>query len=156
MLSDLLHYHWMPGDADPAGRIRALISLTGLEASISERPAEVSRNWQQRIGLARALALRPQILLLDNPLTGLDPRDAVWWLDLLDELSAGHPILDRQPLTLVVTADDLRPWIDRARQFAIIRDRAFLALGRRADVLAHPEPLLQVLLARAFPKDTAR
>ena len=143
-----LRYHFDDGGAEIERRIRALVEMTGLEPWADSHPAAVNRNWQQRIGLARALALSPRLLLLDNPLTGLDPRDAAWWLDLLEELSSGHPILDRRPLTRVVTADDLRPWMDRARQFAIVRDRAFLALGQRAAVLAHGEPLLRDLLAR--------
>jgi ABC-type transporter Mla maintaining outer membrane lipid asymmetry ATPase subunit MlaF len=147
-----LRYHLRPGDPDPEERISALIKLTDLEQWTGRLPAEVSRNWRQRIGLARALALQPQLLLLDNPLTGLDPRDAAWWLDLLDELSIGHPIMDRQPVTLAVTTDDLRPWIERARQFALLKERAFLALGSRADVLDHTEPLLRDLLRGASPK----
>jgi len=145
-----LLYHLPPGQPPPAERIRALIELTGLAGAADQRPAEVSRNSQQRFGLARALALPPQILLLDSPLTGLDPRDATWWLDLIDELSAGHPIVGH-PLTLVVTADDLRPWIERARQFALIQHRRFLPLGSRSAALQHGEPLLQDLLRRGAP-----
>ena len=38
---------------------------------------------------ARA-ALQPEVLLVDNPLAGLDPRHVQWWLNFLDQLSAGH------------------------------------------------------------------
>ncbi len=129
-----------------SARVQALIELTGLEPWATSLPSAVNRNWQQRIGLARALALKPEVLLLDNPLTGLDPRDVGWWLDALDSLAAGHPIVDGKPLTLVVTGDDLRPWRHRARQFAVLKDQQFIPLGQRSDLDGHSEPLLRELL----------
>jgi ABC-type transporter Mla maintaining outer membrane lipid asymmetry ATPase subunit MlaF len=142
-----LRYHFDEGGAAIDQRLRALVEFTGLEPWADSHPADVNRNWQQRIGLARALALKPEVLLLDNPLTGLDPRDAAWWLETVDALAAGHPLLDGKPLTLVVTGDDLRPWRHRARQFAVLKDRQFIALGSRAELAGHAEPLLQELLA---------
>lgn len=142
-----LRYHFDDGGEQIDQRIQALIELTGLEPWAGSHPADVNRNWQQRFGLARALALKPEVLLLDNPLTSLDPRDAAWWLEIVDALAAGHPIVDGKPLTLVVTGDDLRPWRNRARQFAILKNRQFISLGTRADLAGHAEPLLQELLA---------
>jgi ABC-type transporter Mla maintaining outer membrane lipid asymmetry ATPase subunit MlaF len=141
-----LRYHFNDGGAPIDQRIRALLELTGLEPCADQHPAGVNRNWQQRIGLARALALKPEVLLLDNPLTGLDPRDAAWWLEIVETLATGHPIMDGKPLTLVVTGDDLRPWRNRARQFAVLKNRQFIPLGTRADLAGHTEPLLQDLL----------
>ena len=141
-----LEYHEVGNDVERGVRLQSLIEFTGLESSMARHPAQVSRNAQQRIGLARALALMPRLLLLDNPLTGLDPRDATWWLDSLDALARGHALLDGSPLTLVVTGDDFRPWQNRAKQFALLNGPAFLALGGREELRAHPEPLLKVLL----------
>jgi len=141
-----LRYHFDDGGAQIDQRIQSLVELTGLEPWANSRPADVNRNWQQRFGLARALALKPEVLLLDNPLTGLDPRDAAWWLEIVDALAAGHPIVDGKPLALVVTGDDLRPWQNRARQFAILKNRQFIPLGTRADLAGHAGTHLQDLL----------
>jgi len=141
-----LRYHFAGDDADLASRLDALIALTSLEPWSQRRPAEVSRNWQQRFGLARALALKPELLLLDDPLSGLDPRDAEWWLDTLEALSKGHALLDKKSLTLIVTGNDLRPWRGRARQFALLQDQKFIALGDRAALDAPCEPALAELL----------
>jgi ABC-type transporter Mla maintaining outer membrane lipid asymmetry ATPase subunit MlaF len=149
-----LRYHFDDGGPTIDQRIQALVELTGLEPWAGSHPADVTRNWQQRFGLARALALKPEVLLLDNPLTGLDPRDAAWWLEIVEALAAGHPIVDGKPLTLVVTGDDLRPWQNRARQFALLKDRQFIPLGARTDLAGHAESLLQDLLPTPVMRET--
>jgi ABC-type transporter Mla maintaining outer membrane lipid asymmetry ATPase subunit MlaF len=141
-----LHYHWGHLDFDLGPRLKALQAFTGIERSMHELPNRVTRNWQQRIGLARALALKPELLLLDSPLTGLDPRDAVWWLDTIAALAAGHPILDDRPATVIVTSDNLRPWAGRANHFAVLKDRRFVPLGTRGELSGSQEPLLRELL----------
>ena len=141
-----LRYHFGDDATNIPQHLKALVELTGLEPWMEKYPAEVNRNWQQRIGLARALALKPEVLLLDNPLTGLDPRDTAWWLEIVDALAAGHSVVDNRPLTLVVTGDDLRPWRNHARQFAILKNHQFITLGTRADLANHSDSLLQDLL----------
>lgn len=141
-----LRYHLEREEAEPTERIEALIALTGLEPWAGQRPAEVSRNWQQRFGLARALALKPELLLLDDPLSGLDPRDAAWWIEKLEALAAGHALLDGRTLTLLVTTNDLRPWRSSARQFALLQERSFVSLGDRPALASQHQPVLNELL----------
>ena len=151
-----LSYHFSSLEGEPRDRLKALLAMTGLESWGNSCPAAVNRNWQQRIGLARALALKPEILLLDSPLAGLDPLDAQWWLDILSGLSAGHPILDGRPVTLVVTSDDLRPWQDRATRFAVLRNQELVVVGEREKLRHHPEPALRDLLVRKEPLPESR
>jgi phospholipid/cholesterol/gamma-HCH transport system ATP-binding protein len=122
-------YHQRSTLQEGLEKTEALLKLTDLADRATATPGALGRNWQQRVGLARALALKPRILLLDNPLIGLDPRDVSWWLDILDQLSRGHPIVDTHPITLVATADDLRPWKGHAQQFAILKGKSFIALN---------------------------
>jgi ABC-type sulfate/molybdate transport systems ATPase subunit len=130
-------------------RLEALMGLTGLEPWADSYPQQVTRTWQQRIGLARALALSPEVLLLDSPLSGLDFRDAVWWLEVADKLAEGHPVLGGRSCTMVVTGDALGPWITRTRaqKFAILRDQEFIPLGTREDLAGHSDQMLQELLS---------
>lgn len=134
-----LQYHENLGAAECRDRAASLLELVGLADYTSRMPGTMSRRLQQRAGLARALALRPKVLLLDNPLSGLDPREALWWLNFLDHLSGSGT-------TLAVAADDLRPWRGRARQFAVLKERRFIPLGSREELAGHSEPILQELL----------
>jgi putative ABC transport system ATP-binding protein len=150
-----LRYHRNLSMLDAALEVEALLSLTGLIALANHTPSGVTRNWQQRVGLARALALKPKVLLLDNPLTGLDPRDVSWWLDLLMQLSKGHPIMDGKPTTLVVSGDDFRPWKHRARQFGILKDGEFRVVEHPAPSATPPDPLLHDLFGSPVPTQTS-
>ncbi len=127
--------------------VQAILELTGLTALAHNTPGMIGRSWRQRAGLARALALKPELLLLDDPVAGLDPRQTCWWLDLLASLSEGHPFLSGKKITLVVTAGDLRPWVEQGRQFALLQQNGFLRLGGRAEMSVNTEPLLRELLA---------
>ena len=129
--------------------VKSALALTGLERVADLRPAEVTRNLHQRIGLARALALNPEVLLVDNPLAGIDPRQSRWWIDFLCQLAQGHPKIGRK-LTIVVAADDFRPWLEVARQFAVIREKRLEVVGGRTEVRESEEPIVRELLTHGF------
>jgi ABC-type transporter Mla maintaining outer membrane lipid asymmetry ATPase subunit MlaF len=123
-----------------------LLRFTRTHAVAEKRPGDISRNGRQRAGLARALALKPDVLLLDSPLSGLDPRQSRWWVETLAALSNGHEILDGRALTLVVTTQDLHPWKSVARQFGILKRRRLMTLDRDRDGGGPAERLIQEML----------
>ena len=141
-----IQYHRDCSFEDCAERVRALLDFASLQAMAGKRPGEISRNWRQRAGLARALALQPELLLVDSPLSGLDPRHAQWWLQRLGELAAGHPLTEGRALTIVVTGHDLRPWQGLARQFALIKDGRFVRGHDNAGAAEQTEHLSKEML----------
>jgi ABC-type transporter Mla maintaining outer membrane lipid asymmetry ATPase subunit MlaF len=142
-----LCYHGQCREETVAPRVREWLAATGLAPHADRLPARLSRTWRQRAALARALVLEPDVLLLDNPLSGLDARQTAWWLPWLAELAAGHPLLAGKPLTLGVTTDDLRPWLGVGKQFALINDRRWLLLGGPPQLSARTDPWLREMLA---------
>jgi putative ABC transport system ATP-binding protein len=142
------HKNWRPREAEE--QVAKTIEFTGLTAYAHNTARMMSEDWQQRVGLARALALNPEVLFLDKPLNGLESRHRRWWLDFLGKLSEGSPETNVRPITLVVTADDLQPWMDRARQFAVLNKNRWLLLGGQADLKQTHEPLLRELWADDF------
>jgi ABC-type transporter Mla maintaining outer membrane lipid asymmetry ATPase subunit MlaF len=115
-----LRYHRNLAANDAAPRVQAMLELTELLPFASNSPTAIARNWQKRAGLARALILQPDVLLLDNPLTGLDARHATWWLSFLDRLARGQSGLRDKPMTIIATADDLRAWRGHAQRVACL------------------------------------
>jgi ABC-type transporter Mla maintaining outer membrane lipid asymmetry ATPase subunit MlaF len=124
-----LRYHHDLSQTEAAGAVRELLECTELTPWVESTPSTLGRGWQTRAGLARALALKPEVLLVDNPLAGQDPQHVHWWLGFLDQLSKGHSLTCGRPVTLVITTADVRPWKGHARQFALLKNHGFAVLG---------------------------
>ena len=105
-----LRYHSRTTEGEIEARVDELLELTELKPWANSTPVNVARSWRQRAGLARALALSPEVLLLDSPLTGLDVRHAAWWLGFLGELARGHRIMNGKPLICVRGGDRRIAW----------------------------------------------
>lgn len=142
-----LRYHKNLAPAETAGVVRELMELMELTPLADVTPANVAANWRQRAALARALALKPEMLLLDNPLSRLGARHGQWWLRFLDQLWRGHERLGGRPMTIVATTDDLRPWQHDRRRFALLHEKRFVPVGGWSEVETSNEPVVKELLA---------
>ena len=95
------------------------------------KPSAAARPWRQRAALARALALKPDVLLLENPLRGMDGRHTAWWVTFIEKLTRGHDLMSGKPMTIVASTDEFRPWRNSAAQFAALHERRFEMLGNK-------------------------
>ena len=142
-----LQYHRNLSAGAAAPEVQTLLELMELTPLADITPPNVSGNWRQRAALARALILKPEVLLLDNPLGRLGGRHLHWWLRFLDRLWRGHPWSGGRLMTLIATTDDLRPWQSAQRKFALLSDKKFFPLGLWNKVESASDPAVKELLA---------
>lgn len=133
--------------------VKPLLELMELTPLADLTLANVAPNWAQRAALARALILKPELLLLDNPLRGLGARHVKWWLHFLDQLWRGHKWLGGKPMTMVATAEDLQPWRNDARRFALLRDKQFKLIGSWGEVASQDDTIMRELLEVSLDKN---
>ncbi|MGY8652591.1 MAG: ATP-binding cassette domain-containing protein [Verrucomicrobiia bacterium] len=141
-----LRYRTGRDDLELEERVESILNVLGLLEVGSNTPGVIDLGKRRRVGLARAVVLRPDILLFDQPLVGLSYRQQRWWRNLICELSRGHELMGGKPVTIVVTTENLRTWIDHARQFALLREGSFEAVGDREQMKACDNPLAHELL----------
>src|SRR5436189_1041779 len=103
-----LKRHTKKSAAEQKDRVRELLADVGMDQDLEKLPSQISGGMQKRVGLARALALDPEILLFDEPTAGLDPITAAEIAKLVVELKK------QRGLTGVVVTHD----IHGARTFA--------------------------------------
>jgi phospholipid/cholesterol/gamma-HCH transport system ATP-binding protein len=104
-------------------RARELLAGVGMDSGLEKLPSQISGGMQKRVGLARALALDPDILLFDEPTAGLDPITATEIGKLISNLKREHKV------TAVVVTHDLpaaRLFSDR---FVLIHDGELVLEG---------------------------
>jgi phospholipid/cholesterol/gamma-HCH transport system ATP-binding protein len=96
----LVHHRRDMSRSERGGRVRQLLAEVGMKGDRDKMPSDISGGMQKRVGLARALALEPEILLLDEPTAGLDPISSGEIDDLILKLQR-----ERRMASIVVTHD---------------------------------------------------
>lgn len=136
-----VRYHQDLDEVSALGRVAQVLEVTGLTQRVAQMPGALGRHWRQRAGLARALATDPDLLLLDDPLSGLDSQQAVWWVNFLNELHLGKLNIRSDPMTIVLVTDTLDPWRKLATHCALLEQGRMVLMGRPGspEMDAHPK-----------------
>jgi phospholipid/cholesterol/gamma-HCH transport system ATP-binding protein len=131
------HTDW--SDADIRKRVAGKLADVGLDDAFDKMPGDLSGGMKKRAGLARAMALDPPILLVDEPSAGLDPITAGEIDELLVKTKKGGT-------TLVVVTHNIPSARVIGDGFAVLQDGRMLASGTLAALDASNEPLVQAFM----------
>jgi phospholipid/cholesterol/gamma-HCH transport system ATP-binding protein len=128
------------GEPEITRRVRRCLEAVGLPGIEEKMPAELSGGMRKRVGIARALVLKPEILLYDEPTTGLDPimTDAINRLILAMQREG--------PMTSIVISHDVEGAFRIADQVAMIHGGRIIEAGPPAQFRQSPNELVRRFL----------
>jgi phospholipid/cholesterol/gamma-HCH transport system ATP-binding protein len=118
-------------------RVAEVLEVVDLPGTQNKKPAELSGGMRKRVGLARAIIYEPQIVLYDEPTTGLDPIVA----DSIDKLiMRAH---SRLKITTVVVTHDMRTARRVGQRVMLLHDRTIYATGTPDEFFASQDPVVR-------------
>jgi phospholipid/cholesterol/gamma-HCH transport system ATP-binding protein len=123
-----LKRHTKMTDSEQAARVKELLASVGMVRDLKKMPGGISGGMQKRVGLARALALEPGILLLDEPTAGLDPITSGEIDELILKLQEEHHMAS------IVVTHDLRSAKTIADRIALLHEGNVLIEGSFEDL----------------------
>ena len=133
-------------DSEAQAKARELLSIVGLDELAYDRyPHEFSGGQRQRIGIARALALQPDVLVADEPVSALDVSIQAQILNLLDE------IRERMSLSMIFITHDLRVAAQVCDKLAVMRYGEVVESGSTAELFSAPKAAYTRELLAAVP-----
>ena len=128
---------------------KELISVVGLDEKAYERfPHEFSGGQRQRIGIARSLAVKPEILIADEPVSALDVSIQAQILELLDQ------IRDQMNLAMIFITHDLRVAAQVCDRVAVMRQGEVVETGSTSELFSSPKHDYTQALLAAVPGKT--
>ncbi|MCX5686263.1 MAG: ABC transporter ATP-binding protein [Candidatus Omnitrophica bacterium] len=137
----LEHMNSSPVEIDKA--VKESLALVGLKAIEDKKPAELSGGMRKRVGLARAICIRPQIILYDEPTTGVDPimGDAI--NDLIIELH------NKLKITSIAVTHDMTSAYKIANRIAMLYNGKIITVGTPDEIKNTKDPIVRQFITGA-------
>lgn len=120
-----------------AETVAARLSMVGLPRTEQLMPAQLSGGMQKRVGLARALAMDPEIVLYDEPTAGLDPITSATIAELVVKAR------DELGVTSVLVSHDIATIKRVATRIAMLHDGRIVAVGSVEEMASHDNPVVR-------------
>jgi phospholipid/cholesterol/gamma-HCH transport system ATP-binding protein len=139
--------HTARSQAEIAERVRECLATVRLDGVESKFPAELSGGMKRRVGFARAIALEPEILLFDEPTTGLDPINTAAIAAVINRMR------QRRGVTTVTITHDMSLAFRIADRVAMLRTGRIIALADAERFAAIDDPYVRAFLEGEVPVD---
>ena len=120
-------------ERDLANQAADLLHFFGLDRYRDTRAENLPYGDQRRLEIARALAIRPSLLLLDEPTVGMNPRESLELLELIQKIRALHK------LSIMLVAHDLRLVMGLCQRIQVLASGRVIAEGTPAEIRSHPK-----------------
>ena len=132
----LWHNNRCPAD-ETKRRVASALEMVELPGTENKKPSELSGGMKKRVGLARAIVYQPEIILYDEPTTGLDPVVS----DSIDQLILR--VRDRLKVTSVVVTHDMRSARRVGQRILMLHDRKIHAAGTPEEIFNSKDPVVR-------------
>ncbi len=120
------------------GRMEEALTKVGIADLVDRSVASLSGGQRQKVAIASILALKPRVLVMDEPTGELDPRSSRQIFSLLKELN------EEQGITIILIEQKIMLLCEFARQLAVLSNGRIVRQGETRDVLAHAEELQEL------------
>jgi len=117
-------------------RVAEVLDMVNLDGTQEKKPAELSGGMRKRVGLARAIVYRPEIVLYDEPTTGLDPIVA----DSIDQLMLR--VVERLKVTSIVVTHDMRSARCVGQRILMLHEGKIYASGTPDEIFQSKDPIV--------------
>ncbi|MBT3181696.1 MAG: ABC transporter ATP-binding protein [Deltaproteobacteria bacterium] len=132
-----LREHFEYSEDEISEIVRSKLEMVGLPGTEEMMPADLSGGMKKRVGLARAIATDPDVILYDEPTTGLDPANTKRICNLILEMQK------RLNVTSVVVTHDMDAAFSVTNRLAMLYDRKFGFVGTSDEARSSKEPIVQ-------------
>jgi len=124
-------------EAEVRRKVAEVLEVVDLPGTEDKKPSELSGGMRKRVGLARAIIYRPEIVLYDEPTTGLDPIVS----DSIDQLILR--VRDRLDVTTVVVTHDMRSTRRVGQRIIMLHDQRIHAAGSPDEIFGSQDPVVR-------------
>ncbi len=129
------HKKW--NDQQIEKKVRSCLDLVGLGAAHDLYPHELSGGMQLRLGIARAMALDPEIIFYDDPTAGLDPLNTDKMIDLIKQ------IRQQTGATIIIVTHSVDIAYELADRIVMVANKELIVTGTSDQTIHHPDPRVQ-------------
>ena len=136
-----LREHTRKTEKEIRGIVQDRLDLVGMSGDGDKFPAEISGGMRKRAGLARALVMDPELILCDEPDSGLDPVRTALLSELIEELNVS------MGATFLIVTHDINTARTIPHNIGMLYLRELIAFGTREEILASKDPAVRQFLA---------